>query len=368
MTSSSLFISAGDPSGDIATARLVEALKELKPGLSCFGLGGERLKALGQEQLANGDDLAVLGFWEVVKRYSYFRELMHRTIDEITVRRPACILLVDYPGFNLRLAKRIKHLGIPIVYYISPQLWAWGGKRISQLRDLVDLLILILPFEREFYASSGVKSEFVGHYLLEDIPPSLISSPIPNSRRLALLPGSRPQEIERMLKTMCDAAATFCANHNFQAVIAGVKNGFDYGETLAKFRGAPISINYGNSREVIAASDLVLTASGTATLETGIIGRPMVIVYKTGFITYQIARRLVTIDKIGLVNLVLGDRVMPELIQHEAATDKIVRQLERFLSDSEYSSAAVARLRELPSLLGGTGASMRAARQVAKFL
>ena len=228
MSSSSLFISAGDPSGDIATARLVQALKELKPGLSSFGLGGERLKALGQEQLANGDDLAVLGFWEVVKRYSYFRELMHRTIDEITQRRPACILLVDYPGFNLRLAKRIKHLGIPIVYYISPQLWAWGGKRISQVRELVDLLILILPFEKEFYASSGVKSEFVGHYLLEDIPSSLISSPIPKSRQLALLPGSRPQEIERMLETMCNAAATFCARHEFRAVIAGVKNGAKY--------------------------------------------------------------------------------------------------------------------------------------------
>ena len=171
-----------------------------------------------------------------------------------------------------------------------------------------------------------------------------------------------------MLKTMCEAAALFCGRHGYRTVVAGVQNGFDYTPVLRQFSHAPICISYGNSREVIAGSDLVLTASGTATLETGIIGRPMVIVYKTGFITYQIARRLVKIDKIGLVNLVLGDRVMPELIQSEAAPTRIVEELSRFVQEASYSQAALARLQELPKLLGGTGASMRAAQLVARFL
>lgn len=368
MNASQLFISAGDPSGDIATSRLLSALTRLRPGVRCFGLGGPRLKALGQEQLADGEDLAVLGFWEVAKRFAFFRKLMHRAEAEIAARRPSCILLVDYPGFNLRLARRVRHLNIPIVYYISPQLWAWGGRRISQLRDLVDLVLLILPFEQEFYAGTGVKTEFVGHYLLEDIPANLVSSPPPQLKQLALLPGSRPQEIERMLGTMCAAAAEFCRKHNFTAVIAGVRNGHDYQDVLRDYAGAGISVVYDDSRRLIASSDLVLTASGTATLETGIIGRPMVIIYKTGFITYRIAKRLVKIDRIGLVNLVLGEKVMPELIQNEARPDTIIAELEKFCTPSDYAARSIAALQRLPALLGGVGASERAARRVNDFL
>ncbi len=363
-----LFISAGDPSGDIAASRLLSALKQHRPGLTCFGLGGPRLRELGQEQFVAGDDLAVLGFWEVAKRYPFFRRLMHRAVDEIAARRPGCLLLVDYPGFNLRLARRVRELKIPIIYYISPQLWAWGGKRISQLRQLVDLLLLILPFETKFYAGTGVKTEFVGHYLLEDIPANLIDSPIPKSRQLALLPGSRPQEIERMLRTMCEAASEFCRRRNFTAVIAGVRNGFDYQKVVREYAASGITVTFDASRELIASSEIVLTASGTATLETGIIGRPMVIIYKTGFLTYQIAKRLVKIDKIGLVNLVLGERLMPELIQNEARSDAIVAELEELVTDPQQAARSIAALHRLPSLLGGVGASERAARRVSDFL
>jgi lipid-A-disaccharide synthase len=368
MKSSLLFVSAGDPSGDIAASRLIAALSEIKAGVTTFGLGGRRMRGLGQEQLAEPEDLAVIGFWEVVKRYGYFRDLMLRSVAEIERRKPACVVLVDYPGFNLRLAKRIRHLGIPIIYYISPQLWAWGGKRIAQMRTLVDRLLVILPFETGFYAGTGVKADFVGHYLLEDIPSALLSSAIPPTKQLALLPGSRPQEIDRMLETMCAAAEEFCSTHYFKAVVAGIRNGYDYDATLARFNRDLISIRYDQSREIVAESRLALTASGTATLETGIIGRPMVIIYKTGFITYQIARRLVTIDKIGLINLVLGERVMPELIQGDASRQRIVFELDRFETDRDYSTKCVSRLRDLPKLLGGTGASQRAAKIVAEYL
>jgi lipid-A-disaccharide synthase len=368
MAQSLIFVSAGDPSGDNATARLLTELKQIKPLVATFGLGGERLKALGQEQLADGSDLAVIGFWEVVKKYRYFRNLMLRSVREIESRKPSCILLVDYPGFNLRLAERVKHLNIPIIYYISPQVWAWGGKRVRQIAELVDLMMVILPFEQEFYRPTGVRAEFVGHYLLEDIPPTYISSPIPGSNQIALLPGSRPQEIERMLQPMCAAAAEYNRRHGSRAVIAGLKARYDYSPVLERYHDAGISLSYDDSRRVIYESDLAVTASGTATLETGIIGRPMVIVYRTGFITYHIARRLVKIDRIGLVNLVLGEKVVPELIQDEASPRAIVTELEKYHVDQAYRSRVKESLDTVPKKLAAPKTSKRAAELMVPYL
>ncbi|KAA3637275.1 MAG: lipid-A-disaccharide synthase, partial [Calditrichaeota bacterium] len=205
MAEESIFLSAGDPSGDNATAKVIESLLA-KKNVTIFGLGGKRLKQLGQIQLANPEDLAVIGFWEVAKQYFFFRRLFNQCLAEIKKRKPKLIVLVDYPGFNLRLAKKLKDLDIPIVYYISPQLWAWGKKRIEQVQKYIDLMIPVLPFEEHFYKDSGVNVKYVGHYLLEDIPKEYIASPAPQVGHLALLPGSRRQEIERMLPTMLETA------------------------------------------------------------------------------------------------------------------------------------------------------------------
>lgn len=368
MESSSLFISAGDPSGDNAAARLVTSLQKIRPGVSLVGLGGPRLKELGQELLAEPADLAVLGFWEVVKRYGYFRELMLRTEFVIESRRPKAVLLVDYPGFNLRLAKRIKRLGIPIIYYISPQVWAWGKKRISEIRELVDELMVILPFEKPFYDKHGMTSEFVGHYLIEDIPAEYLASAVPGNKRIALLPGSRRQEVERMIAPIAEAASLFNKEYRTTATIAAVRNGFDYAGALAGFSEHSVDLVYDDARRVIYDSDLVVTASGTATLETGLIGRPMVIVYKTGWITYQIARRLVDIPSIGLVNLVLGKQAVPELIQGDVSAGRLFREMERLWTDRSAYETARQSLLGLPSVLHGHGASERAAAIVAKYL
>lgn len=363
-----LFISAGDPSGDNATARLIEDLKQQKPNLGLFGLGGPRLSKLGQEQLADPADLAVLGFWEVAKRYFYFRELFKRCVAEIETRRPGAILLVDYPGFNLRLAKKIKHLGIPIIYYISPQVWAWGKGRLPQIRKLIDQMLVILPFEEQFYREHDVACKFVGHYLLEDIPAEYIASPLPAIRQLALLPGSRQQEIERMLPVMLETAARLYRNHGYRSVIAGISGAYDYESVCQQYADLGVTVVYDNARKTVYESDLVLTASGTATLEVGLIGRPMVVIYKTGFLTYQIARRLVTLENIGLVNLVLGETVVPELIQGDASASKMATALERFVSDDNYRDNVVAKLRQLPNVLGGTADSQIAAESVAGYL
>ena len=363
-----LFISAGDPSGDNAASHAVASLQSETPGLRLFGLGGPRLRALGQVQLADGPQLAVLGFWEVARRYRFFRRLFHHCVNEITRRRPSAVLLVDYPGFNLRLARKIKPLGIPIVYYISPQVWAWGKGRLRQIQKYIDRMLVILPFEETYYRDHGVNVDFVGHYLMDDIPSEYIATDPPGNRQIALLPGSRRQEIEQMLPPMLQTARQMNRTYGSTAVVAGMKGVFDYEELAACHRDSGITVSYDDSRKLIHESDLVLTASGTATLETGIIGRPMVVVYKTGVITYCIARRFVTLDKIALVNLVLGERVVPELIQRQATSTGMASQLERYWTDDSHRKFVQGKLARIPSLLGGPGASERAAGAVSKYL
>ena len=363
-----LFVSAGDPSGDNATSHLISSLKRLRPDVELIGLGGPKLKALGQEQFADGADLAVLGFWEVAKRFSFFRRLLSTCAKEIEKRRPSCVLLVDYPGFNLRLAERVKPLGIPIVYYISPQVWAWGVRRIPKLKRLTDRILVILPFEEKFFEQHGIPVTMVGHYLMDDIPAEFINSPIPENKQIALLPGSRQQEVQRMLEPMLAAARKLYREQGYKAVIAAVRNGYDYDRHLRDSDSDGITLSYDDARRIIFDSKYVLTASGTATLETGIIGRPMVVVYKTGWVTYHIARRLVKLDKIALVNLVLGEKAVPELIQADVTGDRLHDEMMRYIEDKQYASRVKTALARVPELLGGQGASERAAEWVSKCL
>ncbi|MEW5995864.1 MAG: lipid-A-disaccharide synthase, partial [Candidatus Zixiibacteriota bacterium] len=232
-------------------------------------------------------------------------------------------------------------------------------------------MLVILPFEKEFYRQHGIEAKFVGHYLLEDIPADYVDSPIPRTSppTLCLMPGSRPQEIQRMLPPMLQAAAVLQQRHGAAVVIAGVKDTFDYEGMIHRYgsRGH-ISLVLGESRKSIFESRPVLTASGTATLETGIIGRPMVVAYKTGFITYQIARHLVRLDSVALVNLVLGERVAPELIQSRVSPECLLPELEKHILDPSYTDAVKSKLATLTEKLGGPGASERAARLIADRL
>ncbi len=365
-----LFLSAADHSGDNAASRLLESLRKIRSDIVTFGLGQEKLQRQGQEQLAAGDRLRVLGFWEVAKRYGFFRRLMYTCLAEIERRKPQAVVLVDYPGFNLRLARLVKKLDIPVIYYISPQIWAWGRNRVRAIREDVDLMLLILAFEEEFYRDTGVNAQFVGHYLVEDIPDEYIASPPPQrqTRRLCLLPGSRPQEVERMLPAMLQTAVICGTKLGLESVVAGVTGVFDYESVLRQYPAGAVDIVYDDSRRCVYESDVVVTASGTATLETGIIGRPMVVIYRTGFLTYQIARRLINLDKIALVNLVAGKSIVPELIQHEATPTNMVKEIDKFVNDSDYYRVTRAQLNRIPSMLGGAGASDRAAHRIMQFL
>lgn len=364
----SIFISVGDPSGDIAGSHLMHELKKRRPGLSFWGFGGRKMESAGQLQLANRNELSVMGFWEVAKKFLFFKRLMNETVLKIRQEKPIAIILVDYPGFNLRLAERIRDLKVPIIYYISPQIWAWGQKRIHDIKRLVDTMLLILPFEPEIYDRAGVRNKFVGHYLLDDINDELIRSPYnTDSDLILLMPGSRPQEIQRMLPTLLGAASNLAVKRDFRFAIAAVDEEIDYPSYLADIP-FPVEIVKGRARDLINESRLVLTSSGTATLEIGIIGRPMVVIYKTGWLTFQIAKRLVKVDKIALINWVAGEKIVPELIQHDAVPEKIAAEADRFLNDTELARRTVNRLHETVALLGETGTASRAADTVMELI
>jgi len=362
-----IFISVGDPSGDIAGSHLIRELKKQSNIVSFWGLGGKRMRAEGQTQLARAKDLSVMGFWEVAKKYFFFRNLLNETVRRIRTERPKTVILVDYPGFNLRLAERIKDLNIPIVYYISPQIWAWGQKRIHDIKRLVDLMLLILPFEPAIFAEADVPHKFVGHYLLDDIDDRFIKAPYnANSDLILLMPGSRPQEIQRMLPVLLDTAKALSARGKWRFAVAGVED-FEYDPYL-KALPFPIELIIGRTRELIAESRLVLTSSGTATLETGIIGRPMVVIYKTGWLTYQIARRLVKVDKIALINWVAGIKIVPELIQHEASAEKISETAMKILDDKNHAGKMVSQLNMAVDSLGKPGTAQRAAAAIMELI
>jgi lipid-A-disaccharide synthase len=229
-------------------------------------------------------------------------------------------------------------------------------------------MLVILPFEEEFYRRNGVACCFVGHYLLEDIPADYIGSKTPRHRQVALLPGSRRQEIERMLPPMLEAVSRLNCDHGVTSVVAAVSGAFDYDSMCWKYERDGVKVVYDDARRVMYGSDLVLASSGTATLEAAIIGRPMVVVYRTGFVSYAIARCLVKLRQIGLVNLVLGENVVPELIQGRATGRRMAYELERYLTDADYCASVTAALTRVPSLLGGRGASQRAAEAIGAYL
>jgi len=368
MADGEIFISAGEPSGDNAGSLLISAIKKKSGTVTFFGLGGKRMSAQGQEQLTESSRLAVMGFWEVVKHYSFFRKLFHQCLDEINRRKPSCVILIDYPGFNLRLAKEVKKLGIPVIYYISPQVWAWGHKRVPEIKANIDKMIVILPFEKEFYREQGMECDFVGHYLLEDIPAEYISSSIPTNGHIALLPGSRAQEIKRLLPPMLEAAARFNKESGTIAVVAGVSGAYHYDFLMRESANTNIRIVYDDPRKVIFESSMVLTKSGTATLESAIIGRPMIVAYKTSFVSYLIAKSLIKLDKIALVNLVLDKKVVPELIQNQSNADNMFGELKKLRDNKEQLSNIKSDLDRVPKVLGGAGASERAADIILKYI
>ncbi len=365
---SSILMVAGEASGDLHASKVVAEVVSRSGGARVYGVGGDRMKAAGMELVYHADDFAVAGFVEVLRHVPRLRLAMDRLTELAVSRGTRLAVLVDYPGFNLMLARRLRRRGIRVLYYISPQVWAWGEGRVAAIRERVDRMAVILPFEVEFYRERGVAVEFVGHPLLEE--PGIAAAPgirerVPERPVLGLLPGSRREEVRRHLGPMLEAARLLSRRVPGLEVRLGRAAGVD--TSAAEAAGVeivPPERVYGMMRE---ATGLIVT-SGTATLEAACLGAPMAVVYRTSALSYLIARLLVRVPDIGLVNVVAGRRVVPELIQNDVTPRSLARAVEPYFADDETLAATSRALIGVRERLGTPGASARVADMVLEML
>lgn len=365
-----LFFSAGESSGDIHGANLIRSLRDLDSSVVCEGVGGTHMAGVGMALRHDLASRAIMGFSEVVRSFGWIRRVFHDCAAHIERTRPDAVVLIDYPGFNMRLAQRAKAAGVPVIYYISPQVWAWRSSRVYTLARLVDKMLVIFPFEERLYRDAGVDCTFVGHPLLDHIAawregrPSASVSGNRQSEVVGLLPGSREQEVARLMPTMVEAAAGI--RQRFPDVRFAVPCVSDTRErqVRALAEGFPLDTVVGKTYDVLESARFCLVASGTATLETALFGVPMAILYRTSPVNYWIARRLVRIRHIGLVNIVAGRGIVPEFIQDEAAAAAILPVALDLMTDTPRRAQMLSDLAEVRNALGSPGASMRAAREI----
>jgi lipid-A-disaccharide synthase len=367
-----LLVVAGEASGDLHGARLVSELRRLVPGLETFGLGGDELRAAGLQPVAHSSEVSVVGITEVLRVLPRIREVFAELLAEVDRRRPDAAVLIDFPDFNLRLARELEKRGLPVIYYISPQVWAWRKGRVHTISRLVDRMLVLFPFEVDFYRRHHVDVVHVGHPLVDEVP--VLSNAWERGEpegpfRVALLPGSRLSEVESLLPTMLAAVRRMAAELPIEALLIKAPTvPREVLEEQIQLSGLPVRIVAEDRFAAIADSHLALCASGTATLEVGLLGTPMIVLYRLGFWTWSLARLLVRLPNVSLVNLVLGRRVVPELLQGHANPDRIAAEAEIILLEDGVRKEMRAGLAELRARLGEGGASGRAAKEVAAVL
>ena len=359
----------GEASGDAHGAQLVAALYEKEPALKVYGVGGEQLQRTRFEALFSVAKLTGMGLVELagnLKNLWRAYSILKRALRE---RRPNLLVLIDFPEFNLRLARYAKSLRIPVLYYVSPQIWAWRKGRVRQIARWVDRMAVIFPFEASFYQRHAVNATFVGHPLLETVKTDETREETlaklgldPQQPVIALLPGSRLAEISRHLPVMRDAAMRLHRERRIQFFCVRATT-IAAAEILSILDGSAPSIPVVDSDRynAVHAADLVWTASGTATLETALLGRPMIIVYRLSWLTYWIARWLVRVEHIGMVNLIAEERLMPELIQSDVNSERLAAETRLLLDDAKARAGMVEKLAKLRERLGTPGAAQRVA-------
>ncbi|MBV9774547.1 MAG: lipid-A-disaccharide synthase [Gemmatimonadetes bacterium] len=345
--SPTIFIAAGEPSGDLHGAGLARALRRRFPGARLLGLGGSRMAAEGVELMAGLDELAVMGFVEVVRHLPFFLDLKRRVFSALESEGVDLVVPIDYPGFNLRLARRARERGIPVLFYIAPQVWAWHASRTRDMARDTDVVAVVLPFEEAFLRERGVNAVFVGHPLL-DLPARADTRAEwaagvgldPARPVLALFPGSRPQEIRRHLELFSEAAARVVVRNPAVQPVIGTPNDIDRGVYAgARWLLVP------SASGVLEYADAALVKSGTTTLETALAGTPGVVAYRMNSLSYAMAKRLVKVPHIALANLIAEDRVFPEFIQDQATPETLAATLLPLLNpDSAERRAMTAKL------------------------
>ena len=370
----SVLISAGEASGDRHAAGLMEAAARLtgdRKRIRFFGLGGDAMAAAGLEPVAHSDEVAVVGIAEVVRELPRIRRVFRKLLLATETRRPSLAVLVDFPDFNLRLARCLRRRGIPVLYYVSPQVWAWRRRRVRTIARLVDRMLVLFPFEVDVYRGHELHVDHVGHPLVDDVP-ELESAwerqdGVPERPVLALLPGSRNSEVRRILPPMLRAAAELIGTAEragrVRLILAPTVDPELVRRLIASgpLDGDELDVVRADRFAAVAGSHLALCASGTATLEVGLLGTPMVVVYRVSPLTYAVGRLLVDLPFVSLVNLVLGRQVVPELLQAEADHERMAAAATRLLSRRTRIDAMRAALAGLRLTLGASGASERAA-------
>jgi len=363
-----VFIIAGETSGDLHGAALMNRMKARLPDCAFDGIGGPRMIGEGLDAIRRVRDMNFMGFVEVVRHLPFIRRTMRECVARLDGSRPDLVVLIDYPGFNLRLAPLVRKRGIPLMYFISPQLWAWHRSRVKLIRATVDRMVVLFDFERDFYRRYGVEADFVGHPLIDVVKPTVdratfraslgASGDIPV---VGFLPGSRMQEIERILPAMAGSVDALRASYGDVLPVLGCAPEIDDGVYRRFIGGTGIVALRERTYDIMAHADALAVTSGTATLESGISGAPMVIVYRTSPVTYHIGKLLVRIPNIGLINIVAGKRIVPELWQNEVTPENIAGSLASFLTDTELRERTVDELRAAKERLGEPGAADRAA-------
>jgi len=369
-----VLVVAGEASGDLRGAELVAELRGLVPGLRVTGVGGERLRAAGQEAEVDAEEISTMGLTEVVSSFGRILGAFRRVREAVEGRsgpRPDLVVLIDLPDFNLRLAPIAKRAGVPVLYYVSPQVWAWRRWRVRHLARNVDRLAVVFPFEERIYRGLADVT-FVGHPALDTVRASRTPAETrarhgldPSRPLVALLPGSRAAEVRALLPEMARAIDVLRADVLVDGVVALASEGL---RPLVAPHAGRMPVVSGETWDLVAASDLVLCASGSATLETALLERPMVVSYRLSPVTWAVARLLVRVPFVAMPNLILGRRAVPELLQHEATAGRMAAEARSILLDPERATRMRADLASLRGLLGDGGAAGRAAAIAADML
>jgi len=359
-----LAIVAGEASGDLHASEVVRELKKLDPSLQTFGIGGDLLAREGTRILHHAREMGIVGLFNVVRHLGFFRRVLDEMTDAIAREKPDAVMLVDYPDFNLRLAARCKAMGVRVIYYISPQVWAWRRGRVKKIAKVVDRMLVIFPFEEDFYREHNVPVTYVGHPLIDEMGgPPLISAAPPGSAALhiALLPGSRRHEVHALLPAMLEAIAILKKEREVDAFIiqAPTIASSELLEVMQR-EGEFVRILPHDRGQTLASADVALSSSGTATLECAIAGTPVVVMYRLSSLTHLLAQRLVKLPHFSLVNIIAGRKIVPELLQQDVNGERIAREVRALAGNATLRDELAA----VKAKLGGPGASRRAAEAI----
>ncbi len=378
-----LLIITGEDSGDLYGGNLAKEIQRLYPHIKISGVGGKQMRSAGVDIFCDVSDISVVGFSEVIEKLGLIRRLYNQVVERLDSGNVKGVVLIDYPGFNLKVAKAAKERGIPVFYYISPQVWAWKKGRVKTIKKYVDKMMVILPFEKEFYQREGVGVEFVGHPLLEVMASNSEAILSSNKKEICqdlgvddkkliigILPGSRKKEIAYMLPEILKASKIIKEKYPSAQFLLPLSQSIeeDYLKNFITSNYSYIKVVKGKNYDVMKVSDLLITKSGTSTLEAAIIGTPMIIVYKTSIISYYLAKAFVNVSYAGLPNLLAGREVAPELLQYNMNAKSIAEKAAYFLQKKDRLEQMKEELKNIKYSLGEQGASKRTAKIIIDYI